>query len=144
MADNFQGNDPHLSAAISESRFMKAIMSTGYGLSPEVLQLAEVDMPVPKDNEVLVKIVAASANTLDLQIKGGLTRLWGGFRKPRDHRLGRDIAGLVEAVGSRVTQFQPGDEVFGVCDGAFAEYAAALENKLALKPANSSNVEPIF
>jgi NADPH:quinone reductase-like Zn-dependent oxidoreductase len=116
---------------------MKAIMWTKYG-PPDVLQLLDVEKPTPKDDEVLIKVHAASANTLDLQMRGGLTRLWSGLRKPRDPRLGRDIAGRVEAVGNNVTQFQPGDEVFGVCKGGFAEYAAAHENRLALKPANSS------
>ncbi len=116
---------------------MKAIVWTDYG-PPEVLQLNEVEKPAPKEGEVLVKVFAASANTLDLQTRGGLARLWAGMRKPKDPRLGRDIAGRVEAVGTNVTQFQPGDEVFGVCQGSFAEYATALEDRLALKPANSS------
>jgi NADPH:quinone reductase-like Zn-dependent oxidoreductase len=116
---------------------MKAILCTKYG-PPDVLQLQEVEKPAPKEDEVLVKIIAASANTLDLQFKGGAARIWGGFRRPRDPRLGRDIAGRVEAVGSQVTRFQPGDEVFGVCNGAFAEYAATRENNLALKPGNRS------
>jgi NADPH:quinone reductase-like Zn-dependent oxidoreductase len=117
---------------------MKAIVCIKYGPPPEVLQLTEVAKPAPRDDEILVKVYAASINTLDLQIKGGLTRLWGGLRKPRDPRLGVDMAGRVEAVGSSVTQFKPGDEVFGACDGAFAEYATARENNLALKPANTS------
>jgi NADPH:quinone reductase-like Zn-dependent oxidoreductase len=116
---------------------MKAIVCTKYG-PPEVLQLKEVDKPAIGDGELLVKIYAASANPLDLQMRGGLARLWGGLRKPRDPRLGRDIAGRVEDVGHNVVQFQPGDEVFGVCSGGFAEYASARENGLALKPANSS------
>jgi NADPH:quinone reductase-like Zn-dependent oxidoreductase len=116
---------------------MKAILWTKYG-PPEALQLLEVEKPTPKDDEVLIKVYAASANTLDLQIRGGLARLWSGLRKPRDPRIGRDIAGRVEAIGSNVTQFHPGDEVFGVCYGGFAEYAVANENNLAIKPANSS------
>jgi len=116
---------------------MQAIVWTEYG-PPEVLQLKEVEKPAPKEDEVLVKVFAASANTLDLQTRGGLARVWAGLRKPKDPRLGRDIAGRVEAVGSNVTQFHAGDEVFGVCQGSFAEYASACEDRLALKPANSS------
>jgi NADPH:quinone reductase-like Zn-dependent oxidoreductase len=114
---------------------MKAILWTKYG-PPDALQFTQVEKPAPQDDEVLIKVHAASANTLDLQIRGGLARLWAGLRKPRDPRLGRDIAGRVEAVGDNVKQFQPGNEVFGVCKGGFAEYATASENKLALKPAN--------
>ena len=119
---------------------MKAIIRQKYG-SPDVLELTEVETPAPKDNEVLVEIHAASANPLDWHYMRGapfLARLGEGLRKPRDTRLGVDIAGRVEAVGNNVTQFQPGDEVFGVCAGGFAEYASARENKLALKPANIS------
>lgn len=114
---------------------MIAIICTKYGL-PDGPQLREVKKPTPQEDEVLIKVHAASANTLDLQIKGGLARIWGGLRKPRDPRLGRDVAGRVEAVGSRITQFKPGDEVFGGCAGSFAEYATAHEKGLALKPAN--------
>ena len=117
---------------------MKAILCIRYGPPEAVLELHEVEKPVAKDNEVLVKIHAASANTLDLQMKGGAARLWGGLRRPRDPRLGRDIAGRVEAVGNSVTQFHPGDEVFGACEGAFAEYACAREAGLALKTAKGS------
>jgi NADPH:quinone reductase-like Zn-dependent oxidoreductase len=107
-----------------------------------VLQLKEVEKPTPKDNQVLVKIYAAAANPLDWHLMRGapfLVRLSGGLRKPGNPMLGADIAGRVEAVGSGVTQFQPGDEVFGyVGAGGFAEYVCAAENKLALKPANIS------
>ncbi len=120
---------------------MKAIVCTQYG-SPDVLQLKEVERPSPNDGQLLVKIHAASANPLDWHLMRGkplFARLMiGGLRKPRDPRMGRDIAGWVEALGSNVTQFQPGDEVFGVCAGGFAEYACAREKYLALKPANSS------
>jgi NADPH:quinone reductase-like Zn-dependent oxidoreductase len=118
---------------------MKAIVWTQYG-PPEVLQFKEVAKPAPKDNEVLVKVHAASVNTLDLAMRGPfLARIiTGGLLKPKDQRLGVDLAGRVEAVGSTVTQFQPGDEVFGRGLGAFAEYACAREDAVVLKPANSS------
>src|SRR5512133_2462211 len=114
---------------------MKAIRCTKYG-SPDVLELQEIEKPLPEEDEVLIKVYAASTNPLDLQMKGGAARLWGGLRKPKDPRLGADFAGQVEAVGSSVTQVQPGDEVFGGCKGGFAEYATASENEIALKPAN--------
>ena len=119
---------------------MKAIVYTQYG-SPDVLQLKEVEKPVPKDGEILVKIQAASANPLDWHLMRGapfLARLAGGLRKPKDPRLGADFAGQVEAVGTNVTQFQPGDEVFGAGTGSFAEYASVPENRVALKPTKSS------
>jgi NADPH:quinone reductase-like Zn-dependent oxidoreductase len=118
---------------------MKAIIHTKYG-PPDILQFNEVEKPTPRDDEILVKIHAASVNTLDLAIRGPfLARIiTGGLRKPKDPRVGADIAGRVEAVGSNVTQFQPGDEVFGAYEGAFAEYASVPENLVALKPMNSS------
>ncbi len=119
---------------------MKAIVCTQYG-SPDVLQLKELEKPAPKDDEVLVRIHAASANPLDWHLMRGspfLARLGGGLRKPKDPRLGVDIAGRVEAVGNNVAQFQTGDEVFGTVKGGFAEYACAREDRLALKPANVS------
>lgn len=118
---------------------MKAIVHTQYG-PPDVLQLKEVAKPVPRDNEVLIKVHAASVNTLDLALRGPLLAriITGGLFKPKDSRLGADIAGRVDVVGNNVTQFQPGDEVFGECTGAFAEYTCTDENKLALKPANLS------
>src|SRR3989454_8673803 len=119
---------------------MKAIVCTQYG-SPDVLRLKEVEKPAPKEDEVLVTIHAASANPLDWHLMRGSpfrARLGGGLRKPKDPRLGVDIAGRVEAVGNNVTQFQPGNEVFGTLKGGFAEYACAREDRLALKPANNS------
>ena len=119
---------------------MKAILLTKYG-SPDVLQFKEVEKPVPNDGEILVKIHAASTNPLDWHLMRGapfLARLAGGLRKPKDPRLGADFAGRVEAVGNNVTQFQPGDEVFGAYTGSFAEYASVPENKVALKPTKSS------
>jgi NADPH:quinone reductase-like Zn-dependent oxidoreductase len=119
---------------------MKAIVYTQYG-SPDVLQLTEVEKPTPADEEVLIKIHAASVNPLDWHFMRGtpyLVRIIAGLRKPKVTRLGVDVAGRVEAVGRKVTQFKPGDEVFGTCRGAFAEHVCASENKLALKPENSS------
>ncbi len=118
---------------------MKAIVRTRYG-PPDVLQFMEVEKPTPKDNEVLIRLHAASVNPLDLfTLRGApFIRLIPGLRTPQDKRIGVDVAGQVEAVGRNVTQFKPGDEIFGVCRGAFAEYACATEDKLARKPANIS------
>jgi NADPH:quinone reductase-like Zn-dependent oxidoreductase len=120
---------------------MRAITYTAYG-PPDVLQFAEVATPTPKDNEVLIKIRAASVNALDWHFMRGepfIIRLMiGGLLKPKIPRLGVDVAGQVEAVGRNVTQFKPGDEVFGACRGAFAEYVCAPEEKLTLKPGNIS------
>ena len=120
---------------------MKAIVYYSYG-SPDVLKCEEIEKPTAGDNEVLIKVRAASVNPLDWRLMRGkplFVRLAiGGLRKPKITRLGVDLAGQVEAVGRNVTQFQPGDEVFGACHGAFAEYVCAIEDKLALKPANIS------
>ena len=104
-----------------------------YG-SPDVLELKEVEKPTPRDNEVLVKVLAASVNSWDWDLLRGtpfLVRLWG-LLKPKYKIPGADIAGRVEAVGRKVKQFQPGDEVFGdLCEcgwGGFAEYVCAREN----------------
>jgi NADPH:quinone reductase-like Zn-dependent oxidoreductase len=120
---------------------MKAIVRTQYG-PPDVLQFTEVEKPTPKDNEVLMKVYAASVNPLDLFQMGGapLVRRVPGLRTPKQQVLGCDIAGRVEAVGGHVKQFQPGDEVFGTSftGGGFAQYVCTIEDKLALKPANIS------
>lgn len=122
---------------------MKAIVYNKYG-SPEVLQLKEVEKPVPKENEVLVKVYAASINSWDWDLLRGesfIIRLWG-LLKPKYKILGADIAGRVAAVGGNVKLFKPGDEVFGdLCQcgwGGFAEYVTARENALTLKPASMS------
>jgi NADPH:quinone reductase-like Zn-dependent oxidoreductase len=123
---------------------MKAIVYTKYGPT-DVLQLQEVTKPEPKDNQVLVKVMAASANALDYRRFEKMSTM-GRFMEERllqtiNKVLGADIAGRVEAVGTSVKEFQPGDEVFGVSAGSaggFAEYACASENNLALKPANLS------
>ncbi len=116
---------------------MKAIVRTRYG-SPDVLQLKEVEKPIPKDDEVLVRVHAASVNALDWHAMRGKPFLvrtgGGGWRKPKNQRLGVDLAGRVEAVGGNVTQFRVGEDVFGRGHGAFAEYACAHEDAVALKP----------
>ena len=120
---------------------MKAIVYTEYG-SPDVLQFKDVEKPTPKDDEVLIKVHAASVNAYDWHFLTAdifLIRLMGGgVLKPKYTRLGADIAGRIEAVGRNVKQFQPDDEVFGMVKGGFAEYACAPENALALKPVNLS------
>jgi NADPH:quinone reductase-like Zn-dependent oxidoreductase len=114
---------------------MKAIVCHCYG-SPDVLKLEEIEKPSPGDDEVLIKVRAASVNPIDRLFRGRpyLLRLKLGLSKPKDSRLGRDVAGQVEAVGRNVTQFKPGDEVFGTCRGALAEYACASESALVIKP----------
>jgi NADPH:quinone reductase-like Zn-dependent oxidoreductase len=120
---------------------MKAIVYHKYG-PPDVLQLEEIEKPTPKENQILVKVHAASINAVDYRMMRAnpfFIRLVGdGFLKPKDPRLGIDVAGRVEAVGENVKQFRPGDEIFGCAHGSFAEYALARESSLALKPANRS------
>jgi NADPH:quinone reductase-like Zn-dependent oxidoreductase len=124
---------------------VKAILSTRYG-SPDVLQFMEVARPVPKDDEVLIKVHAASVNAYDwhlLTVDFVLVRLMGGgMFKPKNPRPGEDVAGTIESVGRNVTQLRPGDEVFGdLCEcgsGGFAEYVCAKEDALVLKPGNIS------
>ncbi|HEV7674652.1 MAG TPA: NAD(P)-dependent alcohol dehydrogenase [Candidatus Angelobacter sp.] len=118
---------------------MKAIICTQYG-PPDVLQFIDAPKPVPKDDEVLIKIYGASVNPIDQIFRGRpyFTRILTGLRKPKDKRVGSDVSGTVEAVGRNVTRFKPGDEVFGVCRGACAQYGCVIEDKLALKPANLS------
>jgi NADPH:quinone reductase-like Zn-dependent oxidoreductase len=119
---------------------MKAIVCTKYG-SPDVLQLKEVTKPTPKDNEALVKVHAASLNAADFELLRGVfvVRIVAPL-KPMYKILGSDIAGLVEAVGRNVKQFQPGDEIWGDLSahgfGAFAEYVCVPEKALRLKPAS--------
>ena len=118
---------------------MKAAIYTNYG-PPDVVHVTDVEKPVPKDDEVLIKVRAASVNPLDWRLMKGeprFLRLFFGLRKPRRGRPGVDVAGEVEAVGRNVTQFKPGDEVFGSCRAAFAEYVCtAAESKIAMKPDN--------
>ena len=121
---------------------MKAITFSKYG-SPDVLQLQEVEKPTPKDDEVLIKVHAASVNDWDWGILHGTSfvdRLLYGLLKPKIQILGCDVAGRIEVVGINIKQFHPGDEVFGdlcACGfGGFAEYVCAHEGALALKPAS--------
>ena len=118
---------------------MKAIVYYNYG-PPDVLQLEEIEKPVPNDNQVLVKVRAVSVNPYDWHFMEGIpyiARLLAfGPLKPKSPRLGVDFSGTVEAVGKNVTQFKPGDEVFGGKVGAFAEYVVIAEKFLAMKPAN--------
>ena len=120
---------------------MKAVVYTEYG-PPDVLKIEEVEKPTPQDKQVLVKVHAASINAADyrrMRAKPFLLRpMIGGLLKPKNTRLGSDVAGRVEAVGENVKQFRPGDEVFGCANGAFAEYVLAREAYLALKPTNRS------
>jgi NADPH:quinone reductase-like Zn-dependent oxidoreductase len=120
---------------------MKAIVQTQYG-PPDVLHFVEVARPAPKDDEVLIRVHAASVNPADFHLMRGkplLARpMMGGLRRPKFTRPGIDGAGRVEAFGRSVTRFNVGDEVFGACHGAFSEYVCAAEDKLALKPANIS------
>jgi NADPH:quinone reductase-like Zn-dependent oxidoreductase len=120
---------------------MKAAFRERYG-GPDVLELTEVDKPPIEDHQVLVRVHAASLNPADwydiaappfVRVIGG-----GGLRRPKDSRVGADLAGRVEAVGNDVTKLKPGDEVFGTGAGAWAEYAAAREVRLVPKPANVS------
>jgi NADPH:quinone reductase-like Zn-dependent oxidoreductase len=116
---------------------MKAIVCRNYG-SPDVLKCEEIEKPTAGDDEVLIKVRAASVNPRDRLFRGTsyIVRILTGLRKPKDTRLGVDVAGQVESVGRNVTGFKPGDEVFGSCRGAFAEYACTSESALVVKPEN--------
>ena len=120
--------------------FMKAIVHHEYG-PPDVLRLEETEKLLPGDNQVLIEVRAAAANPLDWHYMRGspyLVRLDAGLRKPKVGRLGADVAGEVVAVGLAVTQFKPGDAVFGTGGGAFAEYVRASEGKIVPKPPSIS------
>jgi NADPH:quinone reductase-like Zn-dependent oxidoreductase len=118
---------------------MKAIVQDKYGSPNNVLELQDIDKPVVKDDEVLVRVHAAAVNISDwIPVRGVpyIMRMMLGLRKPKNSVPGEDIAGKVEAVGKNVKQLQPGDEVFGWCKGGFAEYACAGEDNFVPKPAN--------
>lgn len=117
---------------------MQAIVQNDYG-TPDVLRLKEVEKPVIKDDQVLVKVFSASINAGDIfSMRGSpwLTRFTVGFPKPKDYILGWDMAGIIVEAGNQVTQFKPGDEVYGSSSHSFAEFVAASERTLAKKPAN--------
>jgi NADPH:quinone reductase-like Zn-dependent oxidoreductase len=118
---------------------MRAIVQQRYGAPEEVLALREIDRPTIKDDEVLVQVLAAPVAGDDWHLMRGwpyVARVATGLLRPKNSTPGRELAGRVEAVGRRVTQLRPGDEVFGWCDGGLAEYAAVPERSLAPKPAN--------
>jgi len=120
---------------------MKAAVYTQYGPPDVVVQITDVEKPVPQDGEVLLKVRAAGVNPLDSHLmKGGpyIIRKLLGLRKPIIKRPGVDVAGQVEAIGKNVTQFKPGDTAFGMCRGAFAEYLCAPESAFVIKPDNIS------
>ncbi|MFC0629348.1 NAD(P)-dependent alcohol dehydrogenase [Kribbella deserti] len=116
---------------------MKAIVQDTYG-STTVLELRDIPKPTPEENEVLLRVRAAGVDAGVWHLMTGLPyllRLGYGVRRPKHAVRGREVAGSVEAVGSNVTRFQPGDEVFGTCEGSFAQYAVARVDRLSLKPA---------
>src|SRR5881227_2420724 len=124
---------------VAQGDKMKAIVYCDYGVAN--LKLAEIAKPTPTDDQILVKVHAASVNPLDWHFIEGTPKIMRalgvGLRKPKDTRLGVDFAGIVEAVGKNVTQFKPGDEVFGGRAGAFAEYVCPRADRaVTLKPAN--------
>jgi len=119
---------------------MKAIVQDRYG-SADVLELRDIDTPEIDDDGVLLRVLAASVFIGDWHLMAGMPlvfRLAAGLRAPRSRVRGQDVAGRIEAVGSNVTAFRPGEEVFGTCDGSFAEYATARTDRIAPKPANLS------
>jgi NADPH:quinone reductase-like Zn-dependent oxidoreductase len=132
-----------LPAATASRQTMTAIVQDEYGPAPEdVLRVDEIDKPTIGENDVLVRVHAASVDRGTWHLMAGLPypiRLAGfGLRRPKNRNPGRSLAGTIEAVGTGATGFKPGDAVFGICDGSFAEYARVNTDKLAPKPANLS------
>src|SRR3954469_4989318 len=128
-------NDCQRDAAVP-AHPMKAIRKCEYG----ILALRNVEKPSPSDNQILIKVRAASLNAADGHLLRGFVPMRGltGLRKPKDTRFGIDCAGTVEAVGKNITQFKPGDEVFGAANGAIAQYVCAAERAFVTKPDNVS------
>lgn len=117
---------------------MKAAIYKKYG-PPEVLKIEDIDLPSIQDDEVLVKIYAASINPYDWKFRTGLFPIrvmTGGFFKPKSHRLGADVSGEIVGVGKNVRRFKIGDHVFGFCRGSYAEYVNVAENRISIKPKN--------
>lgn len=115
---------------------MKAIVHHRYG-APDVIACEEVAKPAPGDDEILIRVCAASVNPLDWHLLRGKPypiRIMTGLSRPKETRLGVDVAGVIEAVGANVTELRPGDEVFGACDGAFAEYVCTSQSTVVRKP----------
>jgi NADPH:quinone reductase-like Zn-dependent oxidoreductase len=136
-------DDPRPPPVTAEKRTMRAIVQERYGSAPEeVLRLAKVDRPTIADDEVLLRVHAAGLDRGTWHIMAGMPypmRLMGfGLRAPKDRVRGREVAGRVEAVGQAVSQLNIGDEVFGIAEGSFADYARARADKLAHKPTNLS------
>lgn len=122
---------------------MKAIVRHKYGTA-DALELASLPKPVPAENEVLIRVVAAALNPFDWHMMRGTPwplRLFIGFPRPKSIRLGADVAGTIVGVGTGVTEFRLGDEVFGAADGSLAEYVCAPVSTVVLKPANASDAE---
>jgi 2-desacetyl-2-hydroxyethyl bacteriochlorophyllide A dehydrogenase len=147
-ADPKQGRDAAVGVhdetrpTTDEAKTMKAIIQDEYGQPEDVLELQETEMPMVGDDDVLVRVQAAGVHIGDWLVTNGLPyliRLMGyGLRKPKHRVPGMEIAGHVEEVGRNVTEFEPGDEVFGFCTGGFAEYVSVARDALVLKPANVS------
>ena len=119
---------------------MRAIIQNGYG-SPDVLELKDIEKQAPNQGQVLVKVIAASVNPLDWHgIRGSpfFARFSFGLTKPKDPRVGADFSGIVESVGSGVTGLRPGNQVYGMCKGSFADYALARADRVGPKPSNLS------
>src|SRR6185437_14336829 len=126
-------------ASVPETEMMRAIVQQTYGAPQTVLALQDIAKPVVKDDEVMVRVHAASIHVGDWLLVRGVPyvlRLFTGLRKPKNRVPGTDIAGTVEAVGKNVTQLEVGDEVFGWCTGAFAEYVCAGADHFLQKPGN--------
>ena len=130
-----------LTVSVQEAETMKTVVRRRWGHARDVVELAELPKPQPADDEVVVRVRASSINRADYYALGGaavlLRPMLGGFLRPKRERIGHDFAGIVEAVGKRVPDLEPGDEVYGTQTGAFAQYVVA-KDAVARKPANLS------